>query len=316
MEHGQHSKVRIFLSTILAAGFITFSAFAEPDLSKLPPPVSRTVDFTADIKPIFEHSCIRCHGPERPKSRFRLDNRESALKGGSQNTNDIVIGDSAHSPLIHYVAGLEPDMLMPPEGKGQPLTTNEVALLRAWIDQGAVWAEEEQSVSLSVAPAVGFTTVNGNEAKFREHQWMREGWRAGVESFEMIDNSSPDVRLRIGGHVLTDDYKADILAERRELGFVHFGFEQFRKYDSDLGGYYPLFSTPITNLNRDLYLDDGRILLDLGLVLPDWPRFVLGYEFQYRQGDKSTLQWGAVTNQGITRNIYPGYKSINEQRTF
>jgi hypothetical protein len=54
---------------------------AELDPSKLPPPASREVSFAADIQPLLERSCLRCHGPERPKSGFRLDNAESALKG-------------------------------------------------------------------------------------------------------------------------------------------------------------------------------------------------------------------------------------------
>src|SRR6266436_10056448 len=70
---------------------------AELDPSKLPPAAQLTVDFEKDVKPIFEKTCFRCHGPERPKSRFRLDNRESALKGGENNKDDIVPGESAKS---------------------------------------------------------------------------------------------------------------------------------------------------------------------------------------------------------------------------
>src|SRR5207302_234797 len=84
------------------------------------------------IQPILEKSCWRCHGPERPKSHFRLDNRESALKGG-ENGLDIIPGNSAKSPLIHFVARLVPDMEMPPPGKGPPLTPDQIGLLRAWI---------------------------------------------------------------------------------------------------------------------------------------------------------------------------------------
>src|SRR5690242_12477448 len=86
---------------------------AEVDVSKLPPPAARTIDFAADIKPILETSCLRCHGTERPKSRFSLATREAALKGG-ENGIAIVPGDSAKSPLIHYVAALVPEMEMPP----------------------------------------------------------------------------------------------------------------------------------------------------------------------------------------------------------
>jgi hypothetical protein len=53
--------------------------------------------------------------------------------------------------------------------------------------------------------------------------------------------------------------------------------------------------------------------MDFGLTLPDWPRLGLGYEYQYRHGDKSTLQWGAVTEVANTRAISPGYKFIDER---
>src|ERR1041385_845255 len=90
--------------------FVTWvSSAAEPDLTKLPPPATVTVEFDRDIKPIFEKTCLRCHGPEKPKSHFRLDNRDSALRGGENNSDDIVPGDSTKSRLIHYVRRLLTD---------------------------------------------------------------------------------------------------------------------------------------------------------------------------------------------------------------
>src|SRR4051812_12968042 len=84
---------------------------ADLDPAKLPPATNAIVDFQLAVKPIFDRSCLRCHGPERPKSHFRLDSRESALKGGD-NGIDIIPGDSGRSPLIHYVARLVEDMEM------------------------------------------------------------------------------------------------------------------------------------------------------------------------------------------------------------
>ncbi len=92
------------------------------DDSKLPPAAPDKIDFARDIKPILDNSCLRCHGPEKRKSDFRLDNRAAALKGGDKGV-DIISGNSAKSPLIHYVAGLVEDMEMPPLGKGDRLTT-------------------------------------------------------------------------------------------------------------------------------------------------------------------------------------------------
>ena len=98
-------------------------------VSNLPPAAKMQIDFARDIKPILEANCLRCHGPEKPKSDFRLDNLARRLKGGDDNGVDIVPGDSAKSPLIHYVAYQVEDMEMPPIGKGNRLTTNEVSLV-------------------------------------------------------------------------------------------------------------------------------------------------------------------------------------------
>src|SRR5437899_1746045 len=131
----RHSSfvIRISLS------FTVLSARAALDESKLPPPANATVDFARDILPVFESTCWRCHGPERPKGHFRLDNRELALKGGDNKQEDLVPGDSAKSTLIHYVERLVEDMEMPPPGKGEPLTTEPVGVLRSWIGHGACW---------------------------------------------------------------------------------------------------------------------------------------------------------------------------------
>jgi uncharacterized membrane protein len=121
----------------LALGAATALA-ADVDVSKLPAPAKQTVSFAKDIKPVLEKSCIKCHGPEKQKGKLRLDSREAALKG-SENGEVIIPGNSAKSILVHNVARLDEDSAMPPEGKADPLTKEQVALFRAWIDQGAKW---------------------------------------------------------------------------------------------------------------------------------------------------------------------------------
>ncbi|HEU0011733.1 MAG TPA: c-type cytochrome domain-containing protein, partial [Verrucomicrobiae bacterium] len=49
---------------------------------KLPPPAARAVEFQRDIQPIFAASCVKCHGRGKAKGGFKLDTRESFLKGG------------------------------------------------------------------------------------------------------------------------------------------------------------------------------------------------------------------------------------------
>jgi mono/diheme cytochrome c family protein len=108
------------------------------DLTKLPSASTILTDFARDIQPLFADKCVKCHGPEKQKGGLRLDSKAAAFKGGDEG-KVIVPGKSSESRLVHLVAGLEKDVIMPP--KGERLTTQEVSLLRAWIDQGANWPE-------------------------------------------------------------------------------------------------------------------------------------------------------------------------------
>ena len=123
------------------------AAAADVDVSRLPPVAARTVDFGKDIAPIFEKNCVKCHGAEKQKGGLRLDVKDSALNGGDNFAPNIRPGKSAESPLVHFVAGLDPDVKMP--SKGDPLTPEQIGLLRAWIDQGAVWPEGVDKVAMA-----------------------------------------------------------------------------------------------------------------------------------------------------------------------
>ena len=126
----------ILLGVALCA-MITAQA-ADPDLSKLPPAASKTgVTYDADIKPIFEKTCFKCHGPEKQKGKLRLDSL-AAIKKGGEDGDVLSVGKSEKSRLVQSVARiLDDDDNMPPEDKGKPLTKDQVGLIRAWIDQGA-----------------------------------------------------------------------------------------------------------------------------------------------------------------------------------
>jgi hypothetical protein len=157
---------------------LAISAFASPDLSKLPPPAKKDgVTYAKDIRPIFESSCFGCHGQQRQRGGLRLDSLESVLKGGKDGMV-IVPSKSDESKLVLAVARVDEKSAMPPRGRGgpgrppgatpgpgndgkapaqgegdakgpggpnrppmgppaKPLATEQVALIRAWVDQGA-----------------------------------------------------------------------------------------------------------------------------------------------------------------------------------
>lgn len=121
----------------------TTAAFADLELgdaSKLPPAAKKSgVTYAGDIKPLFEKSCLKCHSGEKPKGKFSMESLDKILKGGKEGKS-VVPGNSAKSALVHMAADLVKDEEMPPTDKRdkyQPLTKEQIGLVRAWIDQGA-----------------------------------------------------------------------------------------------------------------------------------------------------------------------------------
>jgi len=135
-------------STLLVGGLVVgFSLStltclaADPDISKLPPAAAKQgVTYEKDIKAIFEKSCLKCHGAERPKSKYRLDSLEATIKGGSSDEAAVIPGKSEKSPIVLFVSDAVEEMEMPPIDKREkypPLTKEQIGLIRAWVDQGA-----------------------------------------------------------------------------------------------------------------------------------------------------------------------------------
>lgn len=311
----QFSVISYQFSVALALG--TASVMAA-ESGRLPTADTAPVDFAKDIQPILETSCLRCHGAVKPKGGLRLDNREAVLRGGASGSA-IFPGRSAESRLIHAVARLDAETQMPPAGKGEPLTAEQVGRLRAWIDQGMKWDEgafsRQPKIDFSVAPAIRAISVSGNEARFREHTGLRPGVSGGAANFSYTQQLDADTQFSLAGRAMAreEDYAVKLSLDRRDVGFVRAEFEQWRRYSDDTGGYYMPFGTPGFRLGRDLFMDGGRAALDVGLTLPDWPQVTLGYEYQFRDGVQSTLHWGDSTQSGVTRNIYPALRFVDEQ---
>jgi mono/diheme cytochrome c family protein len=102
-------------------------------------PAAPAVDFTADVRPIFQARCVSCHGAKKQRGGLRLDRKAPALRGGDSGPV-LVPGRGADSPLVRRVAAPDGAGRMPPSGKR--LSAAEVALLRAWLDRGAPWPDD------------------------------------------------------------------------------------------------------------------------------------------------------------------------------
>lgn len=107
----------------------------------LPAPVGREVTFLDDVEPILAANCYICHGEDVVMNGYTMWRKKDAVAGGYSGLHAIESGDSTNSRLIRLVAGLEKDLVMPPQGR---LSDEEIAILRAWIDQGVDWEESRE----------------------------------------------------------------------------------------------------------------------------------------------------------------------------
>ncbi len=100
------------------------------------------VDYARDIKPLLSAKCTACHGPLKQEAGLRLD-AGSLIHRGSENGPILTPNQSADSRVVERVSAADPADRMPPEGEASPLTAQQVALLKSWIDAGAPFPADE-----------------------------------------------------------------------------------------------------------------------------------------------------------------------------
>ena len=113
--------------------------------------VSQHLDFNQDVQPILAARCFSCHGPdpEMRKAGLRLDLEESAFRKRPGHPDAIVPGHPEKSELVKRIESTDPHHLMPQatQGDAKPMQPEEIAILREWVKQGAVyrphWAFEK-----------------------------------------------------------------------------------------------------------------------------------------------------------------------------
>ncbi|MBM4046568.1 MAG: hypothetical protein FJ279_15765 [Planctomycetes bacterium] len=201
-----------------------------------------------------------------------------------------------------------------------------VGLALAASSVAAQEAPSDSGLGVSLTPSFRYISVKGDKGAFQEHWWAREGWAGGLEDFS-FEKKIGGSTLKIEGNTLIEeqDHKLRISLTKPDFGYVRGGFSNYRKYFDDTGGYYALFRQPHVrsqDLDRGLSMDIGNIYLEAGLTLPNLPKLEVGYERQYKQGHKSMVEWGSVTQAGIpgpglpagtvSRKIYPASKKVDE----
>jgi mono/diheme cytochrome c family protein len=88
------------------------------------------VDYRKDVRPVLQERCYACHGALAQKGKLRVDSGAGMLDRGV-----VVPGKPGESELIARITSADGKQRMPPEG--HPLKPEQVAKLRAWVEQGA-----------------------------------------------------------------------------------------------------------------------------------------------------------------------------------
>ncbi|HTU27727.1 MAG TPA: DUF1553 domain-containing protein [Pirellulales bacterium] len=171
MSSGRGNRFTVLVSAVtaasaLAAAFWPVAATAEEPAGAAPA-AKAAPDFERQIAPLLIKNCLRCHNGSDPAGKLDLSARASAVASGESGQAAIVPGKPADSYLIERVQGGE----MPPEGKGLPLSAEEIALVVGWIEAGADWPAER------VLSTFEFTTKD----------------RAGRDWWSLVPPKRPDV---------------------------------------------------------------------------------------------------------------------------
>lgn len=138
--HKNFQNLRIFWLTGITVFCILGACHREPD-AKLASDMPDKVDFNFHIKPILVQKCYLCHGPD-PSSReadLRLDIFEGATAKLESGHAAVVPGRPGKSELLKRIGHSDAELRMPPAQMNQELTPTEIALLKQWIADGAIY---------------------------------------------------------------------------------------------------------------------------------------------------------------------------------
>jgi mono/diheme cytochrome c family protein len=196
----------------LAARIAQVAADYDPKAAK-----PGSVDFHRDIKPLFEAKCYQCHQGAKVKGGLRLDLRAEALLGGNADGPALVPHEPDKSPLLKRVLTTDEDERMP--AASDPLAAADVALLRRWIAEGAVWPDFARQRLELTPPADDLTFLR----RVTLDTIGLVPTEAEIAAFRA--DRSPDRRTKVIDRLLNDPrwadqwmgYWMDVLAENPNL---------------------------------------------------------------------------------------------------
>ncbi len=166
--------------------------------------------------------------------------------------------------------------------------------------------------------AGGFLT-SGNAAQAQQLQRMKGPAFGGIQDLHLEQQVATNLMLTLDGRSIFDehDYNVGLKLEHPELWYLKVNFQNFRTWYNDDGGFYPPTKVQYSRSDDALALDRGEVSFEGGLTLKKGPKITLKYTHRYRDGDKSSTDWGPVhpdpSDSTAVRGIYPAFYNIDEK---
>jgi hypothetical protein len=201
-------------------------------------------------------------------------------------------------------AGVTADGMATPDGKSTT-TEEQPEEYKNWIELG-----------------IGGIITDGDTAQFEQaHHLPGDQAYGGIQDMHYEQNIGKNATLTVDGHALWDinDYDIKVELAQPKLGYIRFGFTEFRTWYDGNGGFLPpKGGTWFPPLYPEMHIDRGEAWVELGLRVPDWPEITIHYSHEFRDGQKDSTSWGDTNLTGLaigsTKKIVPSFRDIDEKR--
>lgn len=184
----------------------------------------------------------------------------------------------------------------------------------------AVTPEETEEYNNWIELSFGGVAVKGDEAQFEQaHRVPADQVYGGIQDLHFEESIGKDVQLTLDGHAIFDsnDYGLRFNLSKAKLGYIQFGYDEFRSWYDGNGGFFPPNGQFFNPIFPEMHVDRGDAWVEFGLQVPNWPQVVLRYTHEFRQGQKDSTIWGDTNltgPTGVTRKIAPAFRDIDETR--
>ncbi|QEG38684.1 WD40 repeat domain-containing protein [Roseimaritima ulvae] len=129
------------------------AARGETPLPIVEPQRNDAVDYATEIQPLLKRNCVACHREQESEGGLVLETL-AAIRSGGDSGPGVVAKHPEESPVLSRARGMG-DGLMPPEDNSvgaEPLTAEQLGLLKLWIEQGAEGTDAAQSKPIKWQP--------------------------------------------------------------------------------------------------------------------------------------------------------------------